>query len=391
MAHFIMLLFSIYILLQTILQQKINPKSNRFVLYLMIVFTIISIIAFTSSFKSGFSKFFIFLYIPAFLYISPYSYLYIKSLTATTRKKDKKDQWHFFVPTLILISMFIVNLLLIILHYGRQKEATLQLLDIYFYMNAVSLLVVPVLQLFYYGYLIIKTYRNHLKEIENYFSNTDEAKMSWIRWFIGVFIAFMIIFNIVNFNLGQNTTLTDILYYTEMVAFTGFLGFFAIKQADIYRLVTAQSDSSNNYAKSERNEGILETEILPEEKPFAQNSVGLSSEKKDQIFSALLQIMVEQKPYLNPSLTITELAESINSNQKYLSIVINERFEKNFFSFINEYRIKEAIEILKTTIGKQYSIEGIGNSAGFHSRSTFITAFKKATGVTPSEYKSANL
>lgn len=391
MAHFIMLLFSIYILLQTILQQKINPKSNRFVLYLMIVFTIISIIAFTSSFKSGFSKFFIFLYIPAFLYISPYSYLYIKSLTATTRKKDKKDQWHFFIPTLILISMFIVNLLLIILHYGRQKEATLQLLDIYFYMNAVSLLVVPVLQLFFYGYLIIKTYRNHLKEIENYFSNTDEAKMTWIRWFIGVFIAFMIIFNIVNFNLGKNTTLTDILYYTEMVAFTGFLGFFAIKQADIYRLVTNQSDILNQSLKLEKEGDISDKGVSTEEKPLNQNSFVLSDEKKDQILASLLQIMNEEKPYLNSSLTITELAERINSNQKYLSIVINERFEKNFFSFINEYRVNEAIEMLKTTIGQQYSVEGIGNSAGFHSRSTFITAFKKATGVTPSEYKAANL
>jgi AraC-like DNA-binding protein len=281
-------------------------------------------------------------------------------------------------------------MLLLILRYNLGKESISTMVTIYLYMNIGFMLIVPVIQLFVYGILILKSYRKHLNEIENYFSNTDEAKMLWIRWFIGVFIVYLIIFNVVNYSFQESWAIMDVLYYTDLFMFIGFLGIFGLKQADIYRMV---SNPSNEVAEPETNEILTTQPALTDipEGPSNPNTGNapfvLGFDKKEQIKQLLLAVMEEQKPYLNPMLTITELAELLNSNQKYLSVVINDCFNKNFFTFINEYRVKEAIKLLSTSVGQQYSIEGIGKSVGFNSRSTFISAFKKQTNTTPSEYK----
>lgn len=388
-VEFLVLLFSSYILLQTILQRNINRNSNRFVLYLMVIFTTICLFSLASSVDNKWSKYFIFIYIPSFLFIAPTTFLYIKSLTTRQYIFTAKDKRHYIIPFVILAIMFIYNMLLLILRYNLDKESISSMVTFYLYMNIGFMLIVPVIQLFVYGILIIKSYRRHLSEIENYFSNTDEAKMLWIRWFIGVFIVYLIIFNVVNYSFQESWAIMDVLYYTDLFMFIGFLGIFGLKQADIYRMV---SNSSTEISESETNEKLTPEPAIANSFQGSSATTGnipfvLSDEKKDLIKQSLLEVMEEQKPYLNPMLTITELAELLNSNQKYLSVVINDCFDKNFFTFINEYRVKEAIKLLSTSVGQQYSIEGIGKTVGFNSRSTFISAFKKQTNTTPSEYK----
>jgi AraC-like DNA-binding protein len=183
--------------------------------------------------------------------------------------------------------------------------------------------------------------------------------------------------------------ITDVLYYAELFMFIGFLGLFGIKQADIYRLVSTNSSSIPKI--KELSEGMDSREKVLESIEKGQDQepmvAVLDEGKKEQLKIRLLEVMEKQKPYLNPTLTITELAVQIDTNQKYLSVVINDCFHKNFFAFINEFRVNEAIKLLNTPVGQQYSIEGVGKTVGFNSRSTFITAFKKQTKTTPSDYK----
>lgn len=388
LVDLLMLLFSAYVLLQTVLQRNINRNSNRFVLYLMVSFTVICILSVISGVNVGFSKYFVFLYISSFIFIPPTTFLYIKSLTTNYYVFTYRDKRHFFIPLAVLAVMFVFNMLLLFSQYQWGPRVTNNLVDIYYYMNVVLLLVAPVIQLLIYGSLIVKQYRRHLKEIENYFSNTDEAKMWWIRWFIAIFIFFMIVFNVVNFFYSKNLVIIDVLYYAELFLFIGFLGLFGIKQADIYRLVSNTLDvSSGNGHSAGLDSGNVVSESSDDVQPHEPTIAVLDDGKKEQLKIRLLEVMETQKPYLNPTLTITELADQIETNQKYLSVVINDCFQKNFFAFINEYRIHEAIKLLNTPVGQQYSIEGVGKTVGFNSRSTFISAFKKQTKTTPSEYK----
>ncbi|AFL79865.1 DNA-binding domain-containing protein, AraC-type [Aequorivita sublithincola DSM 14238] len=101
----------------------------------------------------------------------------------------------------------------------------------------------------------------------------------------------------------------------------------------------------------------------------------------------LTSYMQTKKPYLNPSLSIRNLAEELKMNPRDLSILINQRLNQHFFDFVNEYRIKEAMDILSDSSKKEFTILEILYEVGFNSKSSFNTAFKKHTGKTPTEFR----
>ena len=98
-----------------------------------------------------------------------------------------------------------------------------------------------------------------------------------------------------------------------------------------------------------------------------------------------ISVVKDKKLYLNPNLTIKNVAKELDITQHTLSQILNNNFGKSFSLFINELRIEKAKELL--TLQNQYTIEAIGYESGFNSKSTFFTVFKKITGYTPSEYQ----
>ena len=114
----------------------------------------------------------------------------------------------------------------------------------------------------------------------------------------------------------------------------------------------------------------------------------VTDNKKEEIVNNLNQLLDNEKVFKIPDLTIHKLAKEISTNRTYLSQTINDEFGKSFIEFINEYRVKEAIILFSDTkINKELSIAGIANEVGFNSVSSFIIAFKKHTGVTPSTFR----
>lgn len=112
----------------------------------------------------------------------------------------------------------------------------------------------------------------------------------------------------------------------------------------------------------------------------------LSQEDNSNLYNSLLKLMEEEQIYLNSKLTIDDVAKKLNTNRTYLSQIINEKTDTNFNNFINEYRVKEAQIRLLDDKNRSYTIEGIAQSVGFSTKSTFNGAFKKFIGLTPSEY-----
>ncbi|WP_256009336.1 helix-turn-helix domain-containing protein [Desertivirga xinjiangensis] len=112
----------------------------------------------------------------------------------------------------------------------------------------------------------------------------------------------------------------------------------------------------------------------------------VSAVELDKYAQALLNLMDTKKPYLNSNLTINDLCADLFIKRHLLSQVINTIFKKNFFEFVNEYRIKEFKQQVLKESNSHLSILGIALECGFNSKATFNSAFKKAEGVTPSEY-----
>lgn len=95
-----------------------------------------------------------------------------------------------------------------------------------------------------------------------------------------------------------------------------------------------------------------------------------------------------EKNYLNSNLSLESVAEKLNINKSYLSRIINSELEKSFTDYVNELRVEEAKFYMTNPEFKNYTLISIGLEAGFNSKSAFNTAFKKFTGMTPSQYKS---
>lgn len=101
--------------------------------------------------------------------------------------------------------------------------------------------------------------------------------------------------------------------------------------------------------------------------------------------------MNQQKPYHDPELTLTSLANSVNISRNQLSEIINTGTGGNFYDFVNKYRVEEVKQLMQNPKFKDFTILAIAFEAGFPSKSTFNSIFKKFTGLTPSVYRNGLL
>lgn len=111
------------------------------------------------------------------------------------------------------------------------------------------------------------------------------------------------------------------------------------------------------------------------------------SSKTDVYYQNLLKLMKEEKPFLNPDLNLHMLADKLEISSGYLSQIINRNEDKNFFDFINTYRVNAFKDMVVKEEFSHLSILGIAFEAGFKSKSTFNLSFKKIAGTTPSAFK----
>lgn len=150
---------------------------------------------------------------------------------------------------------------------------------------------------------------------------------------------------------------------------------------------------------------LQENDSLPGDKPTATHadepekesggdaetkykSSHLSDEDKRQLLTRIQQVMENNKEIYSADFSLERLAMLSGSRYKYVSQVINEHYQQNFNNFLNSYRIKEACKRMSDVEHYgNYTIEAISESVGFKSRSTFVTSFKRITGLTPSQYQ----
>ncbi len=122
------------------------------------------------------------------------------------------------------------------------------------------------------------------------------------------------------------------------------------------------------------------------EKQAAYRSL-IRAELADELFDKILNIVVVEKRYRDPDFSAKELAKELDTNTRYISAVINSRFNMNFSCLLNEYRIKEALHRM---VDKRYAhetIEEISAAVGFSNRQSFYAAFYRIMGETPNTYR----
>ena len=105
------------------------------------------------------------------------------------------------------------------------------------------------------------------------------------------------------------------------------------------------------------------------------------------IIPRLENLMQEEQLFLNPQLTLRELAERLSTRPHHLSQALNRILQKNFNDYVNEYRVNEAIRLMNHPNYAHYSLMAIALESGFNSKATFNRIFKKIKGQAPSRMK----
>ena len=149
---------------------------------------------------------------------------------------------------------------------------------------------------------------------------------------------------------------------------------------------------THNIDKNEKGLSSDEESFHPEINILANKNETIaqikSKELDDQIINEIIgkleDMVSNRKVYLNPHITITELAEDIGTNRTYLSKAIAKKYSTNFINYINELRIKEAVRLIHAGEHLNLNMDGIAEKAGFNNRVSFSKAFSRFTGVSPS-------
>jgi AraC-like DNA-binding protein len=131
----------------------------------------------------------------------------------------------------------------------------------------------------------------------------------------------------------------------------------------------------------------MDRRYLPPQPPAPPAQVRELSPEAERLLESLPEFMRKKRPYLDPELSLGDLAEAMDSSRNALSLAFNVGLERTFYDFINEYRVKEVIRLMADPERKSHKILSLALDAGFNSKTSFNELFKKATGQTPSAYR----
>ena len=293
----------------------------------------------------------------SFLLFNPACYLYLRSLTT----EDFRLKW---VQLLHLLPYVSVKLIAYLLLEPYDLESYLEVDESLWFRILFS--VASVLSwLIYNSYSIILVMR-HRMGLEEEFSTIESAvKVGWMLFvviFYNLYCAAAVIIGAVSVLTGSDSPLMHVYSYSTLLFMAYVLGFYGLWQRSIYPGKGTARDKEKKYSR-----------------------YPLSPSRKRKIREDLVNFFETGKPYLNPDLNMSFLSGHLDIPKHHLTEVLNTEIGKNFFTFVNEYRV-EAVKKLLAEKGHLYSIESIGFDCGFSSKSSFFTVFKKMTGLTPMQY-----
>lgn len=117
----------------------------------------------------------------------------------------------------------------------------------------------------------------------------------------------------------------------------------------------------------------------------------VSHQLMDDLKEKILQVIVMQKKYKDKEYSAKKLAEDLGTNTRYISAVVNVQFHMNYTSFVNKFRIEEAMTLMVDRRYQDLTIEEVSDMVGFANRQSFYASFYRMMGITPREYRLQHL
>lgn len=313
----------------------------------------------------------------------PFLYLYTRQQTSDA-PFDKKQLLH-FLPVLCSYLLFASFYFLPFDQKIEVFQHKGQGFKIHMLINLYPIFVSGIL------YVILSLVRliKYRKNLVNQFSNTEKINFNWLLYLI---IWMMVIWITILF------TRNDKLIFGSVSLFVIWLGYFSIKQVQVYSQNTknqhpesSSADDSNAFNAVEDLTENVTAGIIDNSDNLKYQKSALNEKDISKIYESLKHLMFENKPYTNPDLTLNDLAKDLKVHPNHLSQVINSKEHKNFYDLINERRVQEFKKLVSLSSNQKYTLMAIAYDCGFNSKASFNRNFKKYTGLTPSNYLQKHL
>jgi AraC-like DNA-binding protein len=233
----------------------------------------------------------------------------------------------------------------------------------------------------YHG-LALQHWLKHKRSLKNYISETHRLQLNWTRQLVisSFVVCSMIAVALYLMYVHHPKSLPYRYWFAALTAFIYWVSYTALVQPSVFSVI-------KGFAGDEKTVSAELPRLVIHRSTRKYSNSGLSSDDILSIQRTLKKVTIEQKPYLNPELTINDLAEMIPCNRHHLSQVLNESLKNSFYDYINHCRVEEAKQLLMNASKENHKISSIAYDAGFNSLSTFNEIFRKHTGTTPSQFR----
>ena len=225
-----------------------------------------------------------------------------------------------------------------------------------------------------YSVLIILLIRKSKLKVKEFYSVSNYSiTLLWLQWLAVFFVLLAITSFIEKAYPGNEKAIPYVkqLGPLSSLLFVFFLSAFGFQQKVLSELCYEKKNS-----EQEAKEQVKEDKKLHnKEKNF------------DDLKEQLDQYMVIEKAFLNENLRLSDVAKEVGVSTNDLSYFINQTYQKNFYKYVNDFRIAYACKLLRDESYHKYTIVAIGFESGFNSKSTFNQVFKELTNLTPSAYR----
>jgi AraC-like DNA-binding protein len=293
-----------------------------------------------------------------------YLYFFIKSLQNPEERSVFFD-WRFLIPSLLYVPYIILTIVEPAWGFDTIKKAETGQMNVFgmFYNFVICLYAISINII-----LLLGEYRRKPIAIESIKKALSERKeMLWVMLVLQLmaFVPFLLKLN-----------LNYIILYMPVFGQIFFMYMF-------FRM--SQSTTALIY-ESHRNESGMLIPIPKNQSTIKYASIHLEQDKIEIIYSRILHFMESEKPFLRMDFSLIQMSKQLNILPNILSMVINSKSNTNFSDFINSYRIRVAIDLLKNLEKSKSTIENIAYDSGFSNRTSFYNAFRKYTNKLPSEF-----
>jgi AraC-like DNA-binding protein len=366
----VLLLFAaaqgLFLALVLFTQQRGNRRANRVLALLMLLFSLrlIETVGYWTKYLLVFPHFWLATASFPFLF-GTLLYFYAKFLVSENFKPPLKDGLH-FLP-------FALHLGWLVSFYRLSAEIKLRILQQYIGVENPQmawlyfvLVLAQISHMLIYAWLTHRLLKQHAQNFKSDSVSIEKISMNWLR----------------NLTIGFGSFVLLTLLYVIWLQ----LGFPYSRAVDALVLIAMASQIYLIGYKTLRQPEIFSGMLALKKAPKYEKSA-LTPARAETYLAKLLHIMEAEKLFTNSELKLSDLAGKLDISPHHLSQIINEKLGQNFFEFINQYRIEEAKKYLRDAEKQNYTILSIALEAGFNNKASFNTAFKKHTGLTPSQFR----